>query len=174
MNQELPLPLWNSSLNVLFHSSLNKVTTILCTVFLTSGSSSKGLNQLLPWSILSVPFGHQRCSYFKKKEFSSILSLVDTYSSGFLLFFPVYSAPTEPLLCKFADGGQKKRQNPNKYIPNGRPWHREGEVRLVSPFLELLWGCVITKNTRVVTRAASWRGYHIPKIGARVKTSLSR
>ncbi|MBV96275.1 RNA-binding motif, single-stranded-interacting protein 1, partial [Eschrichtius robustus] len=40
------------------------------------------------------------------------------------------AAPTEPLLCKFADGGQKKRQNPNKYIPNGRPWHREGEVRL--------------------------------------------
>ncbi|TKC49259.1 hypothetical protein EI555_004870 [Monodon monoceros] len=37
-------------------------------------------------------------------------------------------APTEPLLCKFADGGQKKRQNPNKYIPNGRPWHREGEA----------------------------------------------
>ncbi|KAK2108904.1 hypothetical protein P7K49_014069 [Saguinus oedipus] len=36
--------------------------------------------------------------------------------------------PTEPLLCKFADGGQKKRQNPNKYIPNGRPWHREGEA----------------------------------------------
>ncbi|OBS64278.1 hypothetical protein A6R68_07182, partial [Neotoma lepida] len=38
------------------------------------------------------------------------------------------TAPTEPLLCKFADGGQKKRQNPNKYIPNGRPWHREGEA----------------------------------------------
>ncbi|KAH0514733.1 RNA-binding motif, single-stranded-interacting protein 1 [Microtus ochrogaster] len=41
---------------------------------------------------------------------------------------PVSTAPTEPLLCKFADGGQKKRQNPNKYIPNGRPWHREGEA----------------------------------------------
>lgn len=56
---------------------------------------------------------------------------------------PVSTAPTEPLLCKFADGGQKKRQNPNKYIPNGRPWHREGEVRLVSPFLKLECGCAI-------------------------------
>lgn len=57
--------------------------------------------------------------------------------------FPACSAPTEPLLCKFADGGQKKRQNPNKYIPNGRPWHREGEVRLVSPFLKLQCGCAV-------------------------------
>ncbi|KAA0703552.1 RNA-binding motif, single-stranded-interacting protein 3 [Triplophysa tibetana] len=36
-------------------------------------------------------------------------------------------APTEPLLCKFADGGQKKRQSQSKYPQNGRPWHREGE-----------------------------------------------
>lgn len=56
---------------------------------------------------------------------------------------PVSTAPAEPLLCKFADGGQKKRQNPNKYIPNGRPWHREGEVRLVSPFLKLECGFAI-------------------------------
>lgn len=59
---------------------------------------------------------------------------------------PVSTAPTEPLLCKFADGGQKKRQNPNKYIPNGRPWHREGEVRLVSPFLELQCGCALVNT----------------------------
>ncbi|KAI7806105.1 RNA-binding motif [Triplophysa rosa] len=32
-----------------------------------------------------------------------------------------------PLLCKFADGGQKKRQSQSKYPQNGRPWHREGE-----------------------------------------------
>ncbi|XP_064025831.1 RNA-binding motif, single-stranded-interacting protein 3 isoform X2 [Pogoniulus pusillus] len=38
------------------------------------------------------------------------------------------SAPTEPLLCKFADGGQKKRQNQSKYTQNGRPWPREGEA----------------------------------------------
>lgn len=43
-------------------------------------------------------------------------------------------APAEPLLCKFADGGQKKRQTQVKYPQNGRPWTREGEVRLKSVF----------------------------------------
>lgn len=36
--------------------------------------------------------------------------------------------PTEPLLCKFADGGQKKRQNQGKYLQNGRPWARDGDT----------------------------------------------
>ncbi|MEQ2280902.1 RNA binding motif, single stranded interacting protein 3, partial [Ameca splendens] len=35
--------------------------------------------------------------------------------------------PPEPLLCKFADGGQKKRQSQVKYPQNGRPWTREVE-----------------------------------------------
>ncbi|MBN3325931.1 RBMS3 protein, partial [Atractosteus spatula] len=39
-----------------------------------------------------------------------------------------HEAPAEPLLCKFADGGQKKRQNQSKYPQNGRPWPREGET----------------------------------------------
>uniref|UniRef100_A0A8C5WG99 RNA binding motif single stranded interacting protein 3 n=1 Tax=Leptobrachium leishanense TaxID=445787 RepID=A0A8C5WG99_9ANUR len=37
-------------------------------------------------------------------------------------------SPSEPLLCKFADGGQKKRQNQSKYTQNGRPWPRDGET----------------------------------------------
>lgn len=36
--------------------------------------------------------------------------------------------PTEPLLCKFADGGQKKRQNQGKYHLNGRQWPRDGDT----------------------------------------------
>lgn len=36
--------------------------------------------------------------------------------------------PTEPLLVKFADGGQKKRQNQGKYLQNGRPWARDGDT----------------------------------------------
>lgn len=43
-------------------------------------------------------------------------------------WFLISPAPSEPLLCKFADGGQKKRQNQSKYTQNGRPWPREGEV----------------------------------------------
>ncbi|XP_063068091.1 RNA-binding motif, single-stranded-interacting protein 1 isoform X2 [Engraulis encrasicolus] len=37
---------------------------------------------------------------------------------------------SEPLLCKFADGGQKKRQTQGKYTPNGKTWSREAEGRL--------------------------------------------
>ena len=54
-----------------------------------------------------------------------------TYSPSHMILssFPLYAAPIEPLLCKFADGGQKKRQSQSKYPQNGRPWHRDGEVR---------------------------------------------
>ncbi|MGH0173371.1 UNVERIFIED_CONTAM: hypothetical protein FKN15_065235 [Acipenser sinensis] len=45
-----------------------------------------------------------------------------------LTLFPTSLVPSEPLLCKFADGGQKKRQNQGKYIQNGRAWTRDGET----------------------------------------------
>ncbi|MGH0131669.1 UNVERIFIED_CONTAM: hypothetical protein FKN15_051838 [Acipenser sinensis] len=51
------------------------------------------------------------------------------------------AAPSEPLLCKFADGGQKKRQNQSKYPQNGRSWPREGELFPLS-------GAVHMKNHR--------------------------
>lgn len=51
---------------------------------------------------------------------------------------------SEPLLCKFADGGQKKRQSQAKYIPNGRSWTRDAEVRLVSP----VCNCVLEADRR--------------------------
>ncbi|TSQ69481.1 RNA-binding motif, single-stranded-interacting protein 3 [Bagarius yarrelli] len=41
---------------------------------------------------------------------------------------------TKPLLCKFADGGQKKRQSQSKYPQNGRPWPREGESGMALPY----------------------------------------
>ncbi len=50
---------------------------------------------------------------------------------------------SEPLLCKFADGGQKKRQSQAKYIPNGRTWTRDAEVRLVSPVYNCVCVCVM-------------------------------
>lgn len=59
----------------------------------------------------------------------------------FLFSFPFCAAPTEPLLCKFADGGQKKRQSQSKYPQNGRPWHREGEVRCDTHKLTLVNMC---------------------------------
>ncbi|TSU50037.1 RNA-binding motif, single-stranded-interacting protein 2 [Bagarius yarrelli] len=46
---------------------------------------------------------------------------------GFARLFCVL-VPAEPLLCKFADGGQKKRQNQGKFLQNGRSWSRESDT----------------------------------------------
>uniref|UniRef100_A0A3B3VYL1 RNA binding motif single stranded interacting protein 3 n=1 Tax=Poecilia latipinna TaxID=48699 RepID=A0A3B3VYL1_9TELE len=54
--------------------------------------------------------------------------VIQHFNGKYLKTPPGIPAPTEPLLCKFADGGQKKRQSQSKYPQNGRPWHREGET----------------------------------------------
>jgi hypothetical protein len=56
-------------------------------------------------------------------------AVIHHFNGKFIKTPPWGSAPTKHLLCTFADGGQK-RQNLNKYIPNGRPWHREGKAGL--------------------------------------------
>uniref|UniRef100_A0A3B3UJ26 RNA binding motif, single stranded interacting protein n=1 Tax=Poecilia latipinna TaxID=48699 RepID=A0A3B3UJ26_9TELE len=53
--------------------------------------------------------------------------VIQNFNGKFLKTPPGMTAPAEPLLCKFADGGQKKRQSQVKYPQNGRPWTREGE-----------------------------------------------
>uniref|UniRef100_A0A8C6KWI8 RNA binding motif, single stranded interacting protein n=1 Tax=Nothobranchius furzeri TaxID=105023 RepID=A0A8C6KWI8_NOTFU len=60
--------------------------------------------------------------------------VIQNFNGKFLKTPPGMTAPAEPLLCKFADGGQKKRQTQVKYSQNGRPWTREGEVRLLLHF----------------------------------------
>uniref|UniRef100_UPI00358E57D0 RNA-binding motif, single-stranded-interacting protein 3-like isoform X2 n=1 Tax=Myxine glutinosa TaxID=7769 RepID=UPI00358E57D0 len=45
-------------------------------------------------------------------------------------FLPGIPGSNEPLLCKFADGGQKKRQGHGKFAPNGRVWQRDGDGRI--------------------------------------------
>lgn len=42
--------------------------------------------------------------------------------------FSLSAAPSDPLLCKFADGGPKKRQNQGKFVQNGRAWPRNGDM----------------------------------------------
>ncbi|XP_066193504.1 RNA-binding motif, single-stranded-interacting protein 2 isoform X2 [Sylvia atricapilla] len=42
------------------------------------------------------------------------------------------SAPPDPLLCKFADGGQKKRQSQGKFVSNGRAWARDSDTGTVT------------------------------------------
>ncbi|XP_039661657.1 RNA-binding motif, single-stranded-interacting protein 3-like isoform X3 [Perca fluviatilis] len=53
--------------------------------------------------------------------------VIQNFNGKFLKTPPGMTAPAEPLLCKFADGGQKKRQTQVKYPQNGRPWTRDGE-----------------------------------------------
>uniref|UniRef100_A0A3P8QDA5 RRM domain-containing protein n=1 Tax=Astatotilapia calliptera TaxID=8154 RepID=A0A3P8QDA5_ASTCA len=53
--------------------------------------------------------------------------VIQNFNGKFLKTPPGMTAPSEPLLCKFADGGQKKRQTQVKYPQNGRSWTREGE-----------------------------------------------
>uniref|UniRef100_A0A2K5X7R7 RNA binding motif single stranded interacting protein 1 n=7 Tax=Macaca TaxID=9539 RepID=A0A2K5X7R7_MACFA len=91
----------------------------------------KPFGQVISTRILRDSSGTSRGVGFARMESTEKCEAVIGHFNGkFIKTPPGVSAPTEPLLCKFADGGQKKRQNPNKYIPNGRPWHREGEVRL--------------------------------------------
>ncbi|KAG7275079.1 hypothetical protein CRUP_004845 [Coryphaenoides rupestris] len=39
------------------------------------------------------------------------------------------NTPSEPLLCKFADG-QRKKHSHSPFVPNGRTWTRDGDHRL--------------------------------------------
>ncbi|KAG8510465.1 RNA-binding motif, single-stranded-interacting protein 1 [Galemys pyrenaicus] len=89
----------------------------------------KPFGQVISTRILRDSSGTSRGVGFARMESTEKCeSVIGHFNGKFIKTPPGVSAPTEPLLCKFADGGQKKRQNPNKYIPNGRPWHREGEA----------------------------------------------
>ncbi|CAO2597336.1 RNA-binding motif, single-stranded-interacting protein 1 [Lemmus lemmus] len=89
----------------------------------------KPFGQVISTRVLRDSSGTSRGVGFARMESTEKCEAVIGHFNGkFIKTPPGVSAPTEPLLCKFADGGQKKRQNPNKYIPNGRPWHREGEA----------------------------------------------
>ncbi|XP_053327879.1 RNA-binding motif, single-stranded-interacting protein 1 isoform X5 [Spea bombifrons] len=91
----------------------------------------KPFGQVISTRILRDSSGTSRGVGFARMESTEKCEAVITHFNGkFIKPLPGVSAPTEPLLCKFADGGQKKRQNQNKYVQNGRAWPREGEVRL--------------------------------------------
>uniref|UniRef100_A0A672LMI5 RNA binding motif, single stranded interacting protein n=1 Tax=Sinocyclocheilus grahami TaxID=75366 RepID=A0A672LMI5_SINGR len=74
--------------------------------------------------------GHRLTAGFSSTEKCDVV--IQHFNGKFLKTPPGVPAPTEPLLCKFADGGQKKRQSQSKYPQNGRPWPREGECFCVS------------------------------------------
>ncbi|XP_076136386.1 RNA-binding motif, single-stranded-interacting protein 3 isoform X2 [Alosa pseudoharengus] len=88
----------------------------------------KPFGHVISTRILRDANGVSRGVGFARMESTEKCDVVIQHFNGkFLKTPPGVPAPTEPLLCKFADGGQKKRQNQTKYPQNGRPWPREGE-----------------------------------------------
>ncbi|XP_063054763.1 RNA-binding motif, single-stranded-interacting protein 3 isoform X3 [Engraulis encrasicolus] len=88
----------------------------------------KPFGHVISTRILRDANGVSRGVGFARMESTEKCDVVIQHFNGkFLKTPPGVPAPTEPLLCKFADGGQKKRQNQTKYPQNGRPWPRDGE-----------------------------------------------
>ncbi|KAM8966267.1 RNA-binding motif, single-stranded-interacting protein 3 isoform 1-T1 [Pelodytes ibericus] len=89
----------------------------------------KPFGHVISTRILRDANGVSRGVGFARMESTEKCEVVIQHFNGkYLKTPPGVPAPPEPLLCKFADGGQKKRQNQSKYTQNGRPWPREGEV----------------------------------------------
>ncbi|KAG8585686.1 hypothetical protein GDO81_005112 [Engystomops pustulosus] len=89
----------------------------------------KPFGQVISTRILRDANGTSRGVGFARMESTEKCEAVISHFNGkYIKAPPGVPAPQEPLLCKFADGGQKKRQTQGKYIQNGRGWPREGET----------------------------------------------
>ncbi|XP_034042478.1 RNA-binding motif, single-stranded-interacting protein 1 isoform X2 [Thalassophryne amazonica] len=92
----------------------------------------KHFGQVISTRILRDSSGASRGVGFARMESTEKCDAVISHFNGkFIKTPPGVPAPSEPLLCKFADGGQKKRQTQNKFLQNGRAWLRDGDTRLV-------------------------------------------
>uniref|UniRef100_A0A8P4JYB0 RNA binding motif single stranded interacting protein 1 n=1 Tax=Dicentrarchus labrax TaxID=13489 RepID=A0A8P4JYB0_DICLA len=93
----------------------------------------KHFGQVISTRILRDSSGGSRGVGFARMESTEKCDAVISHFNGKFIKTPAgVPAPPEPLLCKFADGGQKKRQSLNKFAQNGRGWGRDGDSRLVS------------------------------------------
>ncbi|KAG7261398.1 hypothetical protein CRUP_036571 [Coryphaenoides rupestris] len=54
-------------------------------------------------------------------------AIIQHFNGKYIKTVPGVPVPAEPLLCKFADGGHKRRQNQGKYLASTRPWTRDGD-----------------------------------------------
>uniref|UniRef100_A0A672LR02 RNA-binding motif, single-stranded-interacting protein 3-like n=1 Tax=Sinocyclocheilus grahami TaxID=75366 RepID=A0A672LR02_SINGR len=88
----------------------------------------KPFGHVISTRILRDASGASRGVGFARLESTEKCEVVIQHFNGKYLKTPAGTpGPSEPLLCKFADGGQKKRQTQSKYPQNGRAW-REGET----------------------------------------------
>ncbi|XP_008326920.1 RNA-binding motif, single-stranded-interacting protein 1 isoform X1 [Cynoglossus semilaevis] len=91
----------------------------------------KHFGQVISTRILRDSSGASRGVGFARMESTEKCDAVISHFNGKFLKTPAgVPAPSEPLLCKFADGGQKKRQSQSKFAQNGRGWARDGDSRL--------------------------------------------
>ncbi|XP_051938660.1 RNA-binding motif, single-stranded-interacting protein 1 [Hippocampus zosterae] len=91
----------------------------------------KHFGQVISTRILRDSGGASRGVGFARMESTEKCDAVISHFNGKFIKTPAgVPAPAEPLLCKFADGGQKKRQSQNKFVQNGRAWLRDGNARL--------------------------------------------
>ncbi|XP_051780945.1 RNA-binding motif, single-stranded-interacting protein 2-like isoform X2 [Erpetoichthys calabaricus] len=89
----------------------------------------KPFGQVISTRILRDANGTSRGVGFARMESTEKCeAIIQHFNGKYIKTPPGVPVPSEPLLCKFADGGQKKRQNPSKYLQNGRPWPRDGDT----------------------------------------------
>ncbi|XP_065122001.1 RNA-binding motif, single-stranded-interacting protein 2 [Paramisgurnus dabryanus] len=89
----------------------------------------KSFGQVISTRILRDANGTSRGVGFARMESTEKCEgVIQHFNGKYIKTPPGVPVPPEPLLCKFADGGQKKRQNHVKYLQNGRPWYREGDM----------------------------------------------
>ncbi|XP_059727739.1 RNA-binding motif, single-stranded-interacting protein 2 isoform X2 [Haemorhous mexicanus] len=93
----------------------------------------KPFGQVVSTRILRDPHGASRGVGFARMESTEKCEAVITHFNGkFIKTPPGVPAPPDPLLCKFADGGQKKRQSQGKFVSGGRAWARDGDAGTVT------------------------------------------
>ncbi|XP_040493070.1 RNA-binding motif, single-stranded-interacting protein 2 isoform X1 [Ursus maritimus] len=89
----------------------------------------KPFGQVISTRILRDTRGTSRGVGFARMESTEKCEAIITHFNGKYIKTPAgVPAPSDPLLCKFADGGPKKRQNQGKYMQNGRAWPRNGDM----------------------------------------------
>lgn len=89
----------------------------------------KPFGQVISTRILRDTSGTSRGVGFARMESTEKCEAIITHFNGkYIKTPPGVPAPSDPLLCKFADGGPKKRQNQGKFVQNGRAWPRNGDM----------------------------------------------
>uniref|UniRef100_A0A8B9LBB7 RNA binding motif, single stranded interacting protein 2a n=1 Tax=Astyanax mexicanus TaxID=7994 RepID=A0A8B9LBB7_ASTMX len=93
----------------------------------------KSFGQVVSTRVLRDANGTSRGVGFARMESTEKCeAIIQHFNGKYIKTPPGVPVPAEPLLCKFADGGQKKRQNHGKFLHNGRPWARDTDTVTLS------------------------------------------